>query len=369
MKEVSVPFLMNYNKRSITKAGNCLLNKMENFINSQLELSAFFDLTPDLVCIAGVDGYFKKINAAFVKKLGFTEKELFEKPISAFIFFEDQDRTRAIRSNLLLGQTLQNFQNRYVTKSGQIIWLEWTSIYFSDNKFVLAIAKDITERKELEKIVEVKYNKFKSLATHFKKSIEKDRKFLAYTLHEELAQLASVVKMDLDMITLSNPTLPESVKERIEHATTLSHLLINTIKRISFSISPAMLSEFGLTTTLEWLCKEFELLNGIPCIFKGEYNEAILTHEKNTDFFRICQESLTNIMYHANASNVSISIIEDEISVTLSITDDGKGFNINEIKNTSGINSMLELASSINGHLTIQSKPGVGTSVQVRLEK
>ncbi len=61
---------------------------MENFINSQLELSAFFDLTPNLVCIAGVDGYFKKINAAFVKKHGFTEKELFEKPISAFFFLQ-----------------------------------------------------------------------------------------------------------------------------------------------------------------------------------------------------------------------------------------------------------------------------------------
>lgn len=342
---------------------------MKNFIDFQLELSEFFDLTPDLVCIAGSDGYFLKINAAVVKKLGFTEEELLGRPIISFIHSEDQQRTKDIRINLLKGETVQNFQNRYITKSGEIILLEWTSVYFSENKFVLAIAKDITKRKKLENIVEVKYNKFKSLATHFKKSIEKDRKFIAYTLHEELAQLASVVKMDLDMITHSNPMLPASVKERIEHATTLSHLLINTIKRLSFSISPAMLSEFGLTTTLEWLCNEFALINSIPCIFKGEYNEAILTHEKNTDFFRICQESLTNIMYHANASNVSISIIEDEISVTLSITDDGKGFNINEIKNTSGINNMLEIASSIYGHLTIQSNPGEGTVVSVRLEK
>lgn len=342
---------------------------MTNLKDFPFKVSAFFEMTPDLVCIAGKDGFLKKVNAAVIDKLGYTEEELLANPIDSFIYPADKDLTRNQRAELLNGKVLLNFENRYVKKTGEIIWLEWTSIYFSDDEIVFAIAKDVTQRKQMEQEVEEKYKKFKSLATHFKTSIEEDRKYLAVELHEELAQLASVVKMDVDWIRIKVPTLSESAKNRIEHASVIADLLITTIRRISFSISPNMLEEIGLNATLKWHCKEFSILNGIPCRFESRYEEANLTLEIKIDFFRICQESLTNIMYHAQASNVTVSIEEDSDKICLIIIDDGKGFAIGQQKQTAGLIRIRERTASINGQLTIQSEIGEGTRVCVTIAK
>lgn len=75
------------------------------------------------------------------------------------------------------------------------------------------------------------------------------------------------------------PGLSGLSKKRVEHAMAVSDLLMNTIRRISFSISPTMLYDIGLNETLQWHCKEFAILNGIPCVFKSMYNEAGLIKE------------------------------------------------------------------------------------------
>ncbi|NOT94482.1 PAS domain-containing sensor histidine kinase [Ferruginibacter sp.] len=342
---------------------------MVNLISADFELSTFFEITPDLVCVASKDGFFKKVNLAVIAKLGYTKEELYTRPIASFVYEEDKEITRKTRKELLEGKALINFSNRYVTKSGKIIWLEWTSIYFAESEVVFAIAKDITERKRVEQEVEDKYIKFKSLATHFKSRIEKDKKFMAYELHEELAQLVAVLKMDVDWIAKNEPQLAESSKNRLEHALAVSKMLIKSIQRISFSISPGMLDEFGLSATLQWLCNEFSLMNGIPCNFKSEYNEENLTHEMRIDFFRICQEALTNVTYHAEASNVNVSIEDMGSKIQLTIVDDGKGFDITQQEDTPGLISIRERAASINGQLNVDSKIGAGTKISVAVTK
>lgn len=342
---------------------------MKDLVSHNFELFTFFELTPDLVCIAGKDGFFKKINPAVVHKLGYTEEELYARPIESFIHPDDRLMTANNRERLLSGKPLLNFVNRYVSKKGQVIWLEWTSIYVSEKEVVFAIAKDVTERKILEERADRKYKKFKSLATHFKNSIEKDRKHLAYELHEELAQLVAAVKMDIDLLAHSTDNLAVTQKATLEHAVAVSGLLIKSIQRISFSISPQMLEDFGLNATIEWLCKEFTILNGIHCSFVGSYDESALTHEIKTDFFRICQEALLNVADYAEAANVTVSITEAEDHITLSVIDDGKGFNIDEVEVKHGLINMKERAASINGQLSIQSKPGKGTTILVDIAR
>ncbi|MCW3119206.1 MAG: domain S-box-containing protein [Chitinophagaceae bacterium] len=338
---------------------------MSDLKNPGFEMFDFFERTPVLVCIAGKDGFFKKINLAVIEKFGYSEEELLSRPIFSFIHPDDKELTVREREKLLRGKALVNFQNRYVAKNGNIMWLEWTSIYFSDKEVVFAIANDITEKKKIENEIERKYIKFKSLASHFKSSIEEDRKYLALELHEELAQLASVVKMDIDFVKENTPEMPEISKSRLAHAIGISGLLINTIRRISFSISPQMLEEHGLNETLEWHCKEFSMLNGIPCLFETNYDETNLTYEIQLDFFRICQEALSNVMYHAQASEVKISIEDRGDRIFLTIRDDGQGFDVDRQKQTAGLTNMRERAASINGELIIESEPGKGTRVGV----
>ncbi|MES2416710.1 MAG: PAS domain-containing sensor histidine kinase [Bacteroidota bacterium] len=123
-------------------------NPKSSFIDYKTEF--FFDLSFDLLCIAGYDGYFKKINPAVVKILGYTEEELFSKPINEFVYKDDRDITQQNRENLRNSIPLLNFENRYLTKSGEIVWLFWTSVPIDSEQLVYAIAKDITYKKKLE---------------------------------------------------------------------------------------------------------------------------------------------------------------------------------------------------------------------------
>ncbi|CAN5894001.1 hypothetical protein BH11BAC4_BH11BAC4_19360 [soil metagenome] len=335
--------------------------------NSQLEIFKLFEMTPDLVCLAGKDGFFQKVNKAVFDKLEYSETELFSRPISSFIHPDDQERTRLERLKLLEGTALVNFENRYISKTGKICWLHWTSVYLPDNEFVFAIAKDITTAKLAEQEIQEKYRKFKGLATHFKTSIEKDRKYFAVELHEELAQLASVVKMDIEWIGSNTTDLSAFSQERLMHATAITDLLIKTIRRISFWISPHMLEDLGLRETLNWLCDEFAVLNGINCHFESSIDQSALSPEIRMDIFRICQETLSNVIYHAEANNVKIVLELEEGKICLSITDDGRGFEINDMKKTSGFINMRERAASINGNIIIKSEIGIGTVIRLTI--
>src|SRR4051794_20289584 len=126
----------------------------------ELEMFTFFEKTPVLVCIAGKDGFFRHINPAVVDKLRYSRDELLARPISSFIHPEDQALTAQERATLLEGKALINFQNRYVSKDGAVVWLEWNSIYLPEKEVVFAIARDITEKKQMDMEIEAKYKKF-----------------------------------------------------------------------------------------------------------------------------------------------------------------------------------------------------------------
>jgi PAS domain S-box-containing protein len=113
-------------------------------------LDHFYELSPDLLCIVGFDGYFKKINPAVSKLLGYTEAELFEKQIREFIYPDDRNITDKNREHLLKNAPLLNYENRYIKKNGEIIWLSWTAMPVLDEQLVYAIAKNITQKKKQE---------------------------------------------------------------------------------------------------------------------------------------------------------------------------------------------------------------------------
>ena len=122
---------------------------MINASRSEMEMIALFEKTLDLVCIAGRDGYFRKVNSAVINTLGYTQEELLKSPIYTFIHPDDRERTSRERNRLLTGNALINFQNRYVTKDGSVVWLEWTSVFLTDNEIVFAIAKNITQKNDV----------------------------------------------------------------------------------------------------------------------------------------------------------------------------------------------------------------------------
>lgn len=330
------------------------------------EIFSFFDNTPDLVAFASREGYFQYVNEAVVNTLGYTREELFARPISDFINPEDKPRTALTRNEMLQGKALVNFENRYITKSGALVWLHWTSIYLADKKLVFALAKNITARKLEDLDQEMRYRKFENLASHFKERLEGDKKILATELHEEWAQMASAIKMEINWLA-QLPGLDDTARNRASRTMSLLDILINSIRRISYAISPTMLDDLGLNETLQWLCDEFTRQHGIPCFYESAIDDAMLSHELQLDLFRICQDALNNVSQHAEANSVTVHLEGSPEEVCLTVADDGKGFDTGKTKIKTGLTSMRERAASVNGKVAVDSKPGEGTSICVKI--
>ncbi|SHN15999.1 PAS domain S-box-containing protein [Cyclobacterium lianum] len=126
-------------------------NREHTYEKTPLKMDLFFDLSLDLLCIAGFDGYFKRINPSLKKVLGFPDEMLYGNPINSFVHPDDLQVTIETRNYIVSdGTPLLNFENRYVTHSGDTIWLSWTSVPAKEEGLIYAVAKNITHKKKQE---------------------------------------------------------------------------------------------------------------------------------------------------------------------------------------------------------------------------
>ncbi|MBU7584653.1 MAG: PAS domain S-box protein [Nostoc sp. TH1S01] len=117
---------------------------------SQEQYSRFFSLSLDLLCIAGFDGYFKEINPAWTKILGWSEQELLSKPFIEFVHPADKDNTLLGAKKLAMSFETICFENRYLCRDGAYKWLSWSSTPFIEEQLIYAVARDVTLQKENE---------------------------------------------------------------------------------------------------------------------------------------------------------------------------------------------------------------------------
>ncbi|MCW3047443.1 MAG: putative two-component system sensor kinase [Solirubrobacterales bacterium] len=109
-----------------------------------------FDLSPDLLGVASVDGYFKRVNPAFERALGYTSQELLSRPLFDFVHPDDRDRSREVLQALAGGRPVMQFENRYVCSDGSWRWLEWSTRTLAEEGLVFAAARDVTDRHRAE---------------------------------------------------------------------------------------------------------------------------------------------------------------------------------------------------------------------------
>ncbi|REG82309.1 PAS domain S-box protein [Algoriphagus antarcticus] len=136
-----------------------LLQKLESTIGTELsrkkleiELAQIFDFTPDIICVAGFDGYLKRINPAGLELLGYSLEEMRSRPIRSFVHEDDRLQTKEQQTQLYNGGRQTLFENRYITKAGKIVWLSWTATSAPEHGIVYAVAKNVTEEKVLREL-------------------------------------------------------------------------------------------------------------------------------------------------------------------------------------------------------------------------
>ena len=136
-----------------------------------------------------------------------------------------------------------------------------------------------------------------------------------------------------------------------------------TVRKVASDLRPSILDDFGLIDALDWHSKEFTKRYGINVHFKSLVKKIDIDAAIAIGLFRIYQEALVNIARHADAKNV-ITVFEiSDHQASLSINDDGKGFDSSVKKKTLGLLGMKERAQMVGGIFTINSKPGKGTAV------
>ena len=135
-----------------------LVGRFANELRSlEAESTRFFDLSRDMICVAGFDGYFKRVNPAFERTLGYSRRELLERPFVEFVHPDDRDDTDVETGEISDGgPATVHFQNRYLDKEGGVHWIEWTSVGVPEEERIYAVARDVTERKLLEQELELR---------------------------------------------------------------------------------------------------------------------------------------------------------------------------------------------------------------------
>lgn len=175
--------------------------------------------------------------------------------------------------------------------------------------------------------------------------------------------------MDVHWLNANVGSVSEKVKNKIDHAASVCNLMIKTIQRLAFSISPEMLASIGLNATMEFFCKEFSILNRLVCDYTSDYDDNSISQEIKIDFFRICQDSLVELLNHKEAGEIRISISEIDNHIELSILDSGNGFSISLDKQVNALKSIQISANSINGVVALLNNTDKGMRLSVKLEK
>lgn len=207
------------------------------------------------------------------------------------------------------------------------------------------------------------------LAQHEQTRREEDRARMAREIHDELGQALTGLKMDLAWLQKHVGHTQKAVLQKFVEMSGLVDTTIQDVRRLATELRPGMLDDLGLVPAMEWQLQEFQKRSGIQCRFTSSLEELALDAEETTVLFRILQETLTNVARHAGATEVEVSLDEEQGYMRLRVQDNGRGITESEVQDSRsfGLLGMRERVLLRSGEFCIQGTPGRGTTVVIRL--
>jgi len=277
--------------------------------------------------------------------------------------------------------TLTNYQHVQTIKGAVYVLTTAILLFFllradweTQKKYEINLQR---EKEKLEKALQdlsVLYNETKLLAGKLAELEEQERTHLAGELHDKVGQNLTALNIHLNILRMKLP--PEISPELLQRINDMQHLVDETmvlIRDVMTDLHSPVLDEYGLPAALRELAEQFQNRTGMQCVFSYQSLPKRLPRHIENAFFRITQAALDNIIRHAEATTVNISLgIKDEIELV--IADNGKGFNVDASKRklsqpSYGFGIMRERALAVGATLEVFSKPGEGTQVVARIPK
>ncbi|MFT5761790.1 MAG: signal transduction histidine kinase [Polaribacter sp.] len=238
-------------------------------------------------------------------------------------------------SNIALLDSKHRIKNQWLLFGGLALLLIFISI-------ILLRSRNTVKK---EKLLQQQFSE------NLLKSQEEERTRIARELHDSVGQQLTLIKK-------------KSQNENQEEITVLTNNALEEVRSISRGLYPALLKQLGLTESIEQLIHDYDEQTELFFSVDIDNINKYFTESTSLNFYRLIQECLTNIIKHAKAKSVTVSIKKENNAIITLISDNGKGFNINDSKkkNSLGLKTIFERIRIMNGNLSIDSKPNNGTS-------
>jgi signal transduction histidine kinase len=205
------------------------------------------------------------------------------------------------------------------------------------------------------------------LANHLQKIREEERTRIARELHDQFGQTLSVLKMDLSWISKHLPDPDPSLQAKLDAMGAVIDATLQVLHRVCTELRPVILDDFGLAAAIQWQAEDFQGRTGIACSLTFDTEADKLSQNVSTAVFRIFQETLTNVLRHAAATEIDVRLWEEDGQLMLEIADNGRGIADTEINRPTslGLIGMRERVYGINGTIQFSGTQDMGTRVTV----
>ena len=341
---------------------------VEERLENERILDTLLNAVLESIGLVTTDYMVVKANRIFAKRLNCTPDEMYGKCIFNFFTADVRDSRRIRYRRALATRQPVMFEDR----RGNITFINAISpvLDASGNVIYLAVyAMDISRLKNYEneliaanEILTAQYQKIEVTR-------EEERRNIARELHDQMGQILTAMNMDLSwLIRQMKPEMVHRFNSHINGMRLNLANLISMVQNITSRLTPPLLENLGLAAAIGHYVQDFQLKSGIVChLMLDEDAGNLFDKEDSIAIFRILQEALTNVVRHANACEVAISLCLTPQSVVLEVADNGNGITSREIRapDSFGMLGMQERAKKCGGSLAIHGVPGDGTVVRV----
>ena len=325
---------------------------------SEQKYRYLFENASDAIWVQDVNGMFLDGNRAFEELSGFTADELKGAHLGKFLSGDSLALARAVRNKLVSGQEFdQPYEQQFFVKDGTAKTVMMSTTAIMSRGIIQGfehVARDITQEKQQQENVQ-------SYIQQITIAQEEERKRISRDLHDDVSPDILILIQKLDNLAATSRLKLATVKEKLQDLRSQAVTALEALRATAQGLRPRIIDDLGLVAAVEWIAEELEKDQGIKVAVEASGMERPLSPEARIVLFRIAQEALNNIRKHSYASQVNIRIKGDDDAITMTVSDNGQGFEVpgraEEMVSAGrlGLMGMHERARLLDGNLEINT--------------
>jgi PAS domain S-box-containing protein len=318
----------------------------------------------DAIFVIDQGGKILFVNKQACEILGYTQAELTQLNVADTYFAEERAAMAERIAKVQRGEHLR-YESSMVRKDGTTFPVE-VSIGMLPKGLIQGIVRDVTVRREAEEALHKSESNLRALAMELSRAEESERKRLALFLHDEIGQSLALLRMKLG--SLAGRSTLKSENHFNQQILDLLEKTIEQTHTLTFELSPPVLHQLGLEAAIEWAGEKISGDHGIEFAFSDDGRMKPFDDDIKAFLFRCVRELMLNIVKHAKARRMTVSLKRAQNQFYAVIEDNGIGFDTSLLKQSQdlpgfGLYSVREHLAAMGGTFEIQSEPGRGTRV------